>query len=65
MANQVEQVHILRVENGWSVVTLTPTGRTLFGANQYYEAVNVFHCLREVANFIGNIEKQESFRKEG
>lgn len=64
MAEPVEQFHVLRVQNGWSVISLRPAGRNMFGHQQYEEVVNIFHCLREVANFLGNYEKQEELRKD-
>lgn len=63
-----EKIVIEKVNNGYVVVTLRPCedGRlsSLFGGTRYEEVTNIYHSLQDVANFLGNLHKQEQFRKE-
>lgn len=68
-----EQIVINPVNNGYVVTVIKerelekgeapPVPRLLGGPGLYEETTNVFHCLRDVANFIGNLSVQQELRK--
>jgi hypothetical protein len=68
-----EEIVIKQVNNGFVLVVVKerelekgeapPIPRVLGGPGLYEETTNVFHCLRDVANFIGNLSVQAELRK--
>lgn len=68
-----EEIVIKQVNNGFVLVVVKeremqkdeapPIPKLLGGPGIYEETTNVFHCLRDVANFIGNLAVQEELRK--